>query len=426
MDVRHGIAGLVCLALSLASGALFPTAAAAAYAPVNTPGVALSEPAGRLASALSCSQGMDGALRAPVLLVHGTSLTPEENWSASYQPALSSLGIPWCTVALPDRGTGDVQRNAEYVVHAIREMYRRSRRRIAIIGASQGGMLPRWALRFWPDTRAMVDDLVGLAPSNHGTTQGRLPCRRACFPAHRQQMDISNFIAALNSFQETFWGVSYTNVYTRFDEVVKPPSSSELHTGDGLITNVAVQEICSLDTADHITLALANAAGFALAMDALSNAGPASTARVARRGCAQPPIPGYNPARLAAMVGSYFNNRDVGAARVTREPPPLRCYVTGSCPSGTSRLIRLHLAVRPRRIRAGRRVRLRVVVRARLRGKLRAVPGATVKAAGRRKRTDRRGQATMRVQFRPGRRRVVARAKGYLPARAVVRVRRSR
>lgn len=248
-----------------------------------------------LASALSCSQGMDGALRAPVLLVHGTSLTPEENWSASYQPALSSLGIPWCTVAPPDRGTGDVQRNAEYVVDAIREMYRRSRRRIAIIGASQGGMLPRWALRFWPDTRALVDDLVGLAPSNHGTTQGRLSCRRACFPAHRQQMDISNFVAALNSFQETFWGVSYTNVYTRFDEVVKPPSSSELHTGDGLITDVAVQEICSLDTADHITLALANAAGFALAMDALSNAGRRAPRGWLAAAAPSPPFRATNP-----------------------------------------------------------------------------------------------------------------------------------
>ena len=30
-------------------------------------------------------------------------------------------------------------------------------------------MIPRWALRFWPDTRVMVDHVVGLSPSNHGT-----------------------------------------------------------------------------------------------------------------------------------------------------------------------------------------------------------------------------------------------------------------
>jgi hypothetical protein len=325
---------------------------------------------------------------------------------------------------LPDRGTGDVQRNGEYVVHAIREMSRRAGRRIAVIGASQGGMLPRWALRFWPDTRALVDDIVGLAPSNHGTTLGRVPCRRPCFPAIRQQWDTSNFIGALNSFQETFAGVSYTNVYTRYDEVVKPPSSAELHTGDGAVTNVSVQEICPLDGSDHITLGLANATGYALAMDALSNAGPASKARVGSRGCGQPNIPGYNPARLAAMVGSYFANRDVGAAKVTHEPP-LRCYVTGPCPGGSSRLVRLRLTVRPRRVRAGRPVRLRMRVRARVGGRLRPVRGVVVRVAGRRKRMNSRGRLSVRVRFvKAGRRSVRARAPGFLPARTSVLVRR--
>src|ERR671927_71448 len=99
------------------------------------PGPRLSEPAERLSAALQCSGALEGALRTPVLLVHGTGLTPEENWSASYSPALSWLGIPWCTVALPERATGDIQASAEYVVHAIREMSRRAARRIAVIAA---------------------------------------------------------------------------------------------------------------------------------------------------------------------------------------------------------------------------------------------------------------------------------------------------
>ena len=416
----------MCLAAAVALGWLLPAVAAGAYAPVDQPGVELSEDPARLAAALACSAGLDGTARTPVLLVHGTSLTPEENWSASYQPALNSLRIPWCTVALPDRGTGDVQANAEYVVHAIREMFRRAGLPIAVIGASQGGMLPRWALRFWPELRPMVDDLVALAPPNHGTTRGHASCRRACFPAHRQQMDEARFIAALNSVQETFAGISYTNVYTRYDEVVTPPASAALHTGDGAIANVAVQDICPLDLSDHITLALANATGFALAMDALSRAGPASREAVGARGCSQPSIPGYNPARLAALTGSYFANRDVGAAKVTREPP-LRCYVTGSCPTGTTALVRLRVAVRPRRVRAGRALRMRVKVRAAIGGRLRAVQGATVRAGGRRARTDRFGRARFRVRFlRPGRRLVTARAPGYVPARTTVRVRRAR
>lgn len=412
--------------VAVAAGLLCPGASLGAFAPVERPGVGLSEPPARLAAALACSAGLDGTTRTPVLLVHGTSLTPEENWSASYQPALNSLRIPWCTVALPVRATGDIQRNAEYVVFAIREMRRRAGRPIAVVGASQGGMLPRWALRFWPDTRPMVQDLVGLAPSNHGTTRGHTSCRRECFPAHRQQLAESRFIRALNSFQETFADVSYTNVYTRFDEVVTPPESATLHTGAGQITNVAVQDICPLDLSDHITLALANATGFALAMDALSNPGPASTQRVGARGCAQPSIPGYNPARLGAMTGSYFANRDNGATRVSEEPP-LRCYVTGACVTGTTAVVRLRLAVRPRRVRAGRRVLVRARVRARIGGRLVPVRAATVRVAGRRARTDRVGKARMRVLFRrPGRRRITARAVGALPARAIIRVRRAR
>src|SRR5687767_12504123 len=100
--------------------------AEAAYAPVDRPGPKLTVPRDRLAGALACSRGLDGAPRAPVLLVHGTGGTREENWGASYQPALSSFGIPWCAVQLPDRGTADIQTAAEYVVHAIREMRRRA------------------------------------------------------------------------------------------------------------------------------------------------------------------------------------------------------------------------------------------------------------------------------------------------------------
>ena len=208
---------------------------------------------------------------------------------------------------------------------------------------------------------------------------------------------------------------------------MRPPAASELHTGDGLITNVSVQEICSLDASDHITLALANATGYRT-RDGRAVERRARQHGPGRRGagCAQPAIPGYNPARLAAMVGSYFNNRDVGADRVSREPP-LRCYVTGPCPGGSSRLARLRLTVRPRRVPAGRPVRLRVRVRARVGGRLRPVRGVLVRVAGRRKRMNGRGRLVVRVRFaKAGRRSVRARAPGFLPGRTTVVVRRRR
>jgi hypothetical protein len=354
------------------------------------------------------------------LLVHGTGGTREENWGASYQPALSSFGIPWCALQLPDRGTADIQTAAEYVVHAIREMRRRAGRRIAIIGASQGGALPRWALRFWPDTRAMVDDVVALAPTNHGTRQASYVCRSACQAAQWQQMDGSAYIRALNSFQETFPGISYTNAYTRFDEIVQPPESAELHGGGGRITNVAIQDICPLDLSEHLVLTVANAHGFALAMDALATDGPARVARVAARGCSQAQIPGFRPEAFPGILLSFLAGE--GSSPVVPAEPPLRCYVTAACPSVTSRP-RLRVAVSPRRARSRSVVRLRVRVRVRRAGRLRAVRGATVRAAGRRARTNRRGRATLRVRFvRPGPRPLTARKRGFRSGRTIVRV----
>lgn len=200
------------LVLGLAAALALPLAGAASagaatttpdpvFAPVDTPGPALTVTPAQLAAVLQCSKGVDHAAKAPVLLVQGTGATAKDNWSWTYEPALDKLGIPWCAVDLPDHATSDVQVAGEYVVAAIRDVHARAGRKVDIIGHSQGGMVPRWALRFWPDTRAMVDDVIGFAPSNHGTTQAAAGCKDGCAAADWQQSDTSNFMKALNSRQ---------------------------------------------------------------------------------------------------------------------------------------------------------------------------------------------------------------------------------
>ena len=141
---------------------------------------------------MQCHGNLAGAAKAPVLLVQGTGSNPPHNFGWNWEPALDELGIPWCTVALPGNGLLDVQDAGEYVVNAIRTMHREAGRRISIIGHSQGGMLPRWALRFWPDTRTMVDDDIGFAASNHGTTGAEPLCTFSCAAADWQQSDTSS------------------------------------------------------------------------------------------------------------------------------------------------------------------------------------------------------------------------------------------
>jgi pimeloyl-ACP methyl ester carboxylesterase len=305
------------------------------YAPVDRTGPPLDVPPAKLAAALECSQGVDHAARTPVLLVPGTGASAKDNFSWNYEPALNQRGTPWCAVTFPYNGNGDIQVNGEYVVYAIRTMHARAGRRISVIGHSQGGMVPRWALRFWPDTRSMVDDVIGFAPSNHGTTQTQFSCTNSCLVANWQQAYMSNFIRALNSYQETFPGVSYTDVYTHNDEIVRPNSddtgSSSLHGGGGRITNVAVQDVCPNDSSDHDLLGTVDPVAYALAIDALDNDGPANPAHVPLSTCAQPYMPGIDPVTGPAAGLQALYDDETSTGPETPSEPPLACYVFASC-----------------------------------------------------------------------------------------------
>jgi hypothetical protein len=315
------------------------SAGAAGYAPVDRPGPALTVPQGVLDASLECSAGVDHASRAPVLLVPGTGATPKDNWSWTYEPAFNMIGVPWCALTSPEHANGDVQVNGEYVVNAIRTMYARAGRKIAIVGHSQGGMVPRWALRFWPDTRAMVDDVIGFAATNHGTTRAALTCNPTCSAATWQQRDDSNFIKALNSFQESFPGISYTEIYTHTDEVVTPNDdsngSSSIHGGGGQITNVATQEVCPLDLYEHLAIGTIDPVAYALAIDALDHAGPADPARVGAPPCAQVFQPGVNPITFPIDSAQAAFNLETSPETKIAAEPELRCYTLDSCASTT-------------------------------------------------------------------------------------------
>jgi triacylglycerol esterase/lipase EstA (alpha/beta hydrolase family) len=400
------------LALVLLLSAAAPAAAQERFAPPDRPGPALSVPRAELDKALGCSrQPLEGATRAPVLLVQGTGATAKDNWSWTYEPALTKRGIPWCHVDLPEQATQDVQRSGEFVVHAIRTMHARAGRRIALIGHSQGGMVPRWALRFWPDTRAMVDDLIGFAPSNHGTTEARDCTGGGCSAASTQQSDQSAFMQALNSAAETWKGISYTSVYTRIDQTVRPnddaeTGSSSLRTGEGRRTNVAIQDVCPVAKSEHLAIGTVDPIAYALAMDALAHDGPADPRRVPPTVCAEPFHEGINPATFATDVAAAVASFQGYRAKTVDREPPLACYaLEAGCGTAATCTSRRRFAVRLPALRGaratlgGKRLTLR-----RSGGRLRAV----VDLRGRPK-----GTVVLRVRGRDARGRAVTVVRRY-------------
>ena len=81
--------------------------------------------------------------------------------------------------------------------------------KVSLVGHSQGGLMPRYFIKNLGGA-GVVDDLVGLAPSNHGT---RTRSRRSPAPRARPAASRSTgsaFLRDLNAGDETPGDVSYT------------------------------------------------------------------------------------------------------------------------------------------------------------------------------------------------------------------------
>jgi pimeloyl-ACP methyl ester carboxylesterase len=185
-----------------------------------------------------------------VVLVHGTFEGATDNW-ATVSPQIKAAG--YCVFALEygDRGTGDIAASAGQLQRFVDAVLAATgATKVSLVGHSQGGMMPRWYIKFLGGA-AKVDDLVGLAPSNHGTTNPGAFVTGATFcPACDQQRAGSAFLRQLNAGDETPGAVSYTAVETRYDEVVTPFTSAFLAPGPNT-ANILLQDACPNEVVDH-------------------------------------------------------------------------------------------------------------------------------------------------------------------------------
>lgn len=290
----------------------------------------LTESAAALDTALSCPTGFASQAHDPVLLVHGTDSTPEENWGWNLARTLPALGFATCTVRLPGRATGDLQRSSEYIVAAIRSMNTTAGRPIDVVGHSQGGLVARWALRWWPSLRTQVDDVVALgAPGNGVQGLDRLLGNPVCTPACYQMLPGSMFLAALRRPEVTPDPVSYTSISSQNDQIIQPVFVGEGNGGvSGRRREILVQGICPGRTVGHIEM-VSDAAVFATAIDALTNPGPADPARIDRGVCAQILAPGTDLlGKLQLDVDRFLRTLSTKPPVNLSSEPPLAPYVT--------------------------------------------------------------------------------------------------
>ena len=235
-----------------------PVAAAKALAAPDLPG----------ANNWSCKPS--AAHPRPVVLVHGTFANGTVNW-LSDAPILAARG--YCVFALTYgakagvpvlRAIGPVADSAVQLSTFVDGVLAATgTSQVDIVGHSQGGMMPRYYLKFLGGA-AKVHTLVGLSPSNHGTTLDGLATLAQQFPgaidivssgcpACGDQVVGSPLLTRLNSGGDTISGVSYTVISTRYDEVVTPYSTQFLN--GGAVHNVTLQNLCAADISEHAAMA---------------------------------------------------------------------------------------------------------------------------------------------------------------------------
>jgi len=231
---------LVALALAVALAAVAPASASAAGAYND----------------FDCKPSRAHPL--PVVLVHGTFANAQLNW-VYIGPRLVRSG--YCVFAL-DYGvrngvgaTEDIRKSAAELRAYVNRVRRATgAKQVQIVGHSQGGMMPRYYLRFLGGAR-YTEELVALAPSNHGTRTAEGVPYSGC-PACAQQATNSSFLRKLNRGREVEKGVDYTVIQTRLDTTIVPYTSAFLDGPRAQVTNVLLQRACPRNVSTHVTVAV--------------------------------------------------------------------------------------------------------------------------------------------------------------------------
>lgn len=213
----------------------------------------------------------------PVILVHGTGGAKTTNWG-SYVPMLKNRGycvyaltygalpgLPWPMTAVGgmDRQEVSARQLARFVDRVRRSTGAET---VDLVGHSQGTYMPTYYLKHLGGADK-VTNYVSLAPLWRGTGSvvpqisllgeaiGGLPMpfcigcggMLAGSPMHKK---------IWSGGSPYVKGVNYTNISTRYDEMVVPYTSGQVPGRRGeTVRNIVLQDTCAQDYSDHMAIA---------------------------------------------------------------------------------------------------------------------------------------------------------------------------
>ncbi len=216
----------------------------------------------------------------PVVLVHGLVANKVDNWD-TMAPLLADNGF--CVYALTYGQNGGEpyfggleameQSSQELGAFVDQVLAATGTSKVDLVGHSEGTVMPRYWMEF-EGGAAKVDKYVMLTPLWNGTNllgAGTLEQLSGEFdPQGVAQFNDAfgyattchsctefltggSFMNNLNSHGMALPGVTYTDIVTKYDELVSPYTSGILNAAG--VTNLVLQDQCSLDYSEHATVA---------------------------------------------------------------------------------------------------------------------------------------------------------------------------
>ncbi|SMR61786.1 unnamed protein product [Zymoseptoria tritici ST99CH_3D1] len=301
----------------------------------------------KLRAAIYIPPGFTYGGKQPLLFLPGTGVRSGPSFASNMGKLFTNSPIADPVyVNIPNDVLGDIQIAAEYVAYAVNYISGISgNRKVSTLSWSAGSVSGQWALKYWYSNRDKVNDKIGISSDYHGTVFAKLLCpgfeTPGCTPAIAQQNYNSTFIRTLRNNGGDSTYVPTTNVYSIFDEIVQPqadPNASAFLNG---ATNVELQSVCTPVLPggafynEHAGV-LFNSLAYSLAMDALTNPGSASLARVnAEQACAQFAAPGIT---LPDIFNTYAQLPIAALAIIAYQPkvadePPIMPYAQKDVPA---------------------------------------------------------------------------------------------